>query len=339
MTAAARRLCAASLLVLSGAACRSAPADAPAVIRVAYSGVFDFDDVPSLVANDRLAAEGIRVEIARYRTAELVGDALVRGEIDVGIGSNRTFWTLAARGAPIRTVLDHAANVHRLVARSTLANCRALSGLPVGLNSEGSAGTALARRFFAESCPDARPQILMLPQSNNRIVALESGSLAAAVLKLAEAVEVQRHAPGGFYVMGDFFARWPSIETAGVNVNMTFARAHEALVTEYVRAQLLANRDMLADRAHLIREAERRLGTATDWTPIADAYLALPAWQPDGGLSDAAIAESLAFYFPPGGATPTPRVTDVADASFVRAALANAGEYAARTPTGDRPSP
>jgi ABC-type nitrate/sulfonate/bicarbonate transport system substrate-binding protein len=306
-------------VLAAASACAGAGGPTIERLRVAYSGVYDFDDLPSLVANDRLAVQGIAVEAVHFRTAELIGEALVRGDVDVAIGSNRTFWTLAARGLPVRTVLNHVADVHRFVAPASIQSCRDLSKRTVGLNSEGSAGTALTRRFFAETCPGTEPHWLMLPQSNNRIVALESGSLTASVLKLAEAVELAERLPGRFHVIGDFFRLWPEVLTAGVHVNTAFARAHAQTLTDYVRAQLDANEELL-DRRRLLDVARHYLDPAVDWEPIADAYLALPAWTRTGRFSREEVAASLAFYFPGDGATTPPSVDEVADFAFVEQA-------------------
>ena len=126
-------------------------------IRVGYAGVLDVGDVAAEIAHADSAAAGYVVREQGFATIESLVDALARGDVDVGTGAARAFWAASAKGADLRTVMEHVGNVHRLVSQGQASDCAAVDRRRLALQSEGAAGTALARAYLATHCPDARP--------------------------------------------------------------------------------------------------------------------------------------------------------------------------------------
>jgi ABC-type nitrate/sulfonate/bicarbonate transport system substrate-binding protein len=336
-------LAAAVLLGTAGAcADRSSIATSPR-IRIGYAGTLDFSDMASELAHERLRESGVAVTTRSFPTAELIVDALARGDVDVADGSTRAFWAAAAKGAPIRTVMDHVVDVHRLVVAGE-PGCRAIDGVRLALQSEAAAGTALARAYLARACPDARPDVLFVPGSTNRMAALLSGSLTATVLQLSDVVRLERLAPGRVSVMADFAREWPTVETTGVHVNTRFAAAHPDWVRAYVRARLAANREIAGHGDELVALANRLMGAEPDWATLAPIYMALPAWDPNGGLTREGVKATLDFLVRHTRLSPALTPEMVADLSYLDAALRDLGlsdahpASTAHTDTGSRPA-
>ena len=323
----ARRL--AAVLALAALAACAAPArrPEPIILRVAYPGSADFDDLPSLLAHASLETQGYKVETTHYRVSELAAEALARGDAQFASGSIRTYWAAASRGAPVRTVMDHAADVHQLVVESDIRDCEGLEGQSFALHSAGAVGAALARAYLAEECAGVRPRFLMVPNSDNRAAALLAGAVRASVLTLAEVLRLEQQAPGRFRVLSDFAARWPHVKTTGAYVNVLFAAAHRDVVRDYVRARVIAHRDVLADRRQLPAQASQRLGPSAFWPLVAEAYLDTRAWDPDGGLTRSDIERTLAFFIAHGSLDASLTVDAVADLSYLASVLDELGRY------------
>jgi ABC-type nitrate/sulfonate/bicarbonate transport system substrate-binding protein len=317
-------------------ACAAPDPGLPPVLRVAYPAMADFDDLPSLMAHARLEAKGYRIETTHYRVSELAAEALSRGDAEFANGAVRSYWAAAAKGAPVTTIMDHAANVHRLVVEAGIRDCAALEGRPFALHSEGAVGTALARAYFSEACPDVRPRLLMIPNSDNRAAALLAGAVSGSVLKVAEVIHLEQRAPGRFRVMSDFSARWPHVKTTGVYVNSRFASAHPEAVRDYIRARLQANRDILGDSDRVAAAAAGRLGASTLWPMIARAHTDLGIWHPDGGLTRDDVDETLRFFIAHGSLKAGLTTDHVADLSYLGAALQELGHHPATTGYGGR---
>jgi ABC-type nitrate/sulfonate/bicarbonate transport system substrate-binding protein len=322
----------AGITVVVAAACAVGPGDSrPAPIRVAFANVPDFDDLAALVAHDRLEAEGYAIEYVPFAVSELGAEALARGDVQFANGAVRSYWSAVARGAPIVTLMEHVVDVHRLVATSEIDACDDLDGRQVGIQSAGAAGTALLRAYLDATCPDARPELLYIPQSENRTVALTSGGLDASVLELSDTLWIQAEHPGRFHVLADFQALWPEVPATGVHVNAAYAAAHPEVVLAYIRARLVANRAVAADPTLVVARADRAIGPSPAWPAIAEAYVAANAWHARGRLTPAGVAEALGLFGRYGGLSGRLTAAQVADLTYLDAALAELdGEVADR---------
>ena len=323
-----RRTCWMGVLLVSLAA---AACDRDAAIRVAYAGSADFDMLPSVEAHATLATEGLGVDLVHYARSELAVEAVARGEAEIGHGSVRNYWAAASRGAPVRLVMAHTGNVHRLVAHAAILHCSALDGRGVAVQSEGAAGTVFLRALLADRCPDALPAYLYLQMSTNRAAALLSGRVRATVLKLADVVRLDRLAPGRFRVLGNFGELWGDIVTSGVFVNADWATEHPDLVRRYLRARILSHR-MPVDARELASRAANALGESDDWGAVGGAYVSANVWDADGGVTDETIERSLAFFVEHGNLPASLGGSTAADLSFLTDVLADLDDEARRIP-------
>jgi ABC-type nitrate/sulfonate/bicarbonate transport system substrate-binding protein len=282
-------------------------------IRVAYTSTPDLNDVPSLMAHRALEARGYSVETVFYAQPELATQALSRGDADIALGSARTFWASAYQGAPIVAVMEAARNDHLLVATSGIHTCAVLEGRRVGSHSAGSVGFALLEAYLSEQCPGTEPLFVHIPGSSSRMSALLAGTVDAAVLQQDDLLRAAAPDAARLQVLEVFGRRWPNVATTLVFVNLAFARAHPRAVEDYLRAYLEVTRSNARDAAPLAMEAARVFETTSDLLPVVKAYVANGAWDPRGGLTDAAVEETRRFFVRTGslpGATPPAALVD-----------------------------
>lgn len=299
---------------------------ASTVIRVGYSGEADFSDLPSLLAQARLRAQGVQIESTFFNGTSVAVAEVSRGTVDIMNGSMIGVWMAISRGAAVRTIMDHAADPYRFVAGPGIDTCAALNGRRVGLAADSSVSTHLVRAYLAEECPSARPEVLTIGESSNRVAAFLAGGIDAAGLELSSWLWLQKQAPGRFILLSDFSQRWPAIRTTGVHVNTAFARAHRDLVEEYVRAVLAANRDVLADPGLLVAAASERMGRSEDWPATARAYAEAAAWSPRGRLTREDVESTLTFFQSHSRLDSHLTAGEVADLSFLDKAIADTHE-------------
>ncbi len=284
----------ASMAVLGVAGCGGRPAEPGGLIRIANTGIADFDDIPALDGHAMLEAQGYRIERSEYRLSALAAEALARGDADIGIGAVTTYLAAAAKGAPIRLVGEHVANPHRLVGRSG-SSCRSLDGASLAVQSPGAASAVFAEAWLDAECPDSEARLAFIQQSDNRLAALLSGHVAAAVLKVGEIVRLERLAPGRFTVLADFSMSWPDLVVVGVFANERWAATHPGDLAAYLQATRAAadgvrRVDALAARALAI------LGPSDDWEDVARKYIDAEAWWRGGGLSRTRVEATLGFF-------------------------------------------
>jgi ABC-type nitrate/sulfonate/bicarbonate transport system substrate-binding protein len=281
----------------AGAACHRPAPDATArLIRVGYTGEADFGDLPSFVAHTRLRAAGYEVVVTHFSASDVAVQAVQSGIVNIIHGSMISAWIAASRGARIRTVMEHVANPYRLVVVGSISSCEDLTARRLALPAESAVSTHLVRAFIKEECPDAKPQVFSLTESSSRAAAFLAGGVDAGGLELSSLIWLKQQGPGRFKVLSDFSKRWPHIKTTGVHVNSDFARQRPAVVGDYIRALLAANRDVAAEPSLLVSTAAERLGRSEDWPAAARAYLDEGVWPEEGGLTAEDVQATLDFF-------------------------------------------
>jgi NitT/TauT family transport system substrate-binding protein len=307
-------------------ACSRSPAEL--AIRAGYPSISDFQDLPSLMAFDMLKEQGYAVEITFFAQSELAVESLAQGMTDIGFGSDRTHWAAVHQGAPIVTVMEQVANAWSVMAVREIEQCAHLDRQRLAIHSEGSVQTAMLDAYLQQECPQAQPEILIIPGSENRAAALLAGEIQATPLELGDVTLINMQAADRFHILVDFSQTLPDLLTTGVHVNREFAAQHPQVVLDYLTALLQVHRRLQAEPTLLGAEAAARLGIAEDAIPaIIDAHMRIGAWDPDGGMTAEAVDYSLKFYVDTGSLSPSLTPAAIADLSFLEQALSNLGHY------------
>jgi NitT/TauT family transport system substrate-binding protein len=292
-------------------------------IRVTGGETPNFADLPTLVAQRRLAAAGYTIEQVGFAQAELALEAMARGAADVSFGAIATYWAAAMRGAPVVTVMEQARTRHMIVARAPIRTCADLHGRTVAVNSLGAAGGNLFKAYIAEECPGTAAQMLVMPRPANRSAALLAGGIDAAMVLREHALQLAARSAGGIVAIEDFARRWPLVATVGMYVNRDFARQNPQAVEDFMRAQLDAIREIGADPVKLAEAARRELGDSDDVTALADAFVRAEAWDPTGGLTPEIVNATVRFLVDTGSVTGPLDPARVVDRSYLDRIRAN----------------
>jgi ABC-type nitrate/sulfonate/bicarbonate transport system substrate-binding protein len=218
--------------------------------------------------------------------------------------------------------MEQVANGWSLLARPEVTSCAALHGKRLALSGEGSLSAALSLAYLRRGCPGTEPQIVIIAGSENRAAALLAGVVDASPVERAESLRLARQAPGRLHTLVDFAAAQPWLQTTGVHVSRAWALRDPEAMQAYLRALLEVHAEVEGDPGVLAAEAQRRLSLDP---AIVAAHVAAGAWDPDGGLTAAKVADTLAFFVAAGSlpATLTPSgVADLAPLERARAARA-----------------
>jgi ABC-type nitrate/sulfonate/bicarbonate transport system substrate-binding protein len=289
-------------------------------LRAAYTSAVDIGDLPSLLAHRALDGTGYRVEPTFFAQPELAVEALASGGVDVASGGNRAFWAAAAKGADLLMIMEHSENGYQLAAVTGISRCEDLHKRTLALSSQGSLPTALGDAYL-QRCPAAKPRVLIMPHSGDRLSALLAGAVDAAVLQRADVTRLEQQAPGRFTTLEGFAAAFPDLDFEGVFVTRRFARTQRAAVVDYVKERVRANRRVLANPALLFEEARRWPTMGTLGRDVVEGEVRAPAWARDGGVTRASVAATLDFFIQVGSLPPSLTTDGVADLSFLEEAL------------------
>ena len=313
-------------LIAAAAGCKSSGRSGPVTIRAAFPTAPDVNDVPAVMALERLRQRGYDVRIIYFASPDLGVAALADGRADIGHGAIRGHWSAIAKGARMRTVMEQAKNAWSLVTHSAIRGCTDLDGKRLAVNSPGSLSNALLQDYLKESCPSARAKVLFISGSDNRSVAMQRGEADGALLELSDVMELERDAQGRNHTLVDFAKEMPNLATGGVHVTDAFAKDHPDVVREYIETLLTVHREIKSKRGMLASALGEILKMEPDRAArIADAYLARNLWLTDGGLTPEAVATSLRLYQRAGAYPDSLTAEQVADPTFLQAVLTKIG--------------
>lgn len=302
------------------------PVKKSGVIRVGFPTSPDAADVPSLMAHELLKAQGYSIERTDFDNPELVVAALAEGRIDISNGSTRTHWAAAQKGADIVTIMQEAANEWSFVARADITACADLNGKKLGVQSAGSISNALLQAYLSQNCPEAKPQVLYVAGSENRIVALQAGELDGTLIEIAEGLQLEKAAAGKFPVLFSFARALPQLKTTGIYTSRAFGTKKPEIVRDYLRAVLTVYRSVRENPQPLYDALQKQLKwDAATAKEIGDAYLAHNIWNVDGDLSQDDVKYSLDLFVKTGSIPPGLDPAKITDTSYLDAVLNEMG--------------
>lgn len=274
-------------------------------------------DVPMYMALDKLKADGYDVQISDFQSPETMTLALQQGQVDFEGTSAGTAFSAIDAGFDGRVFLGMAMSDFLMVAKKDLATCASLDGKNVGVQSQEGTTGVLTSRWFASECPSAKPNVLIVPGSENRVAGLIAGQLDAAPIDSQNAAQLQAQKP-------DMFAPIESFSKSAVLASV-FVASNGWLQgsPDTVKALVAAYNDVVnqtnSDPTAFIERTKQLLA---DTDPaivenVAKSYVSRKVLVPVSGVQDAVIADAIAFYSSaqPYGKVKAP--ADVATTEFV----------------------
>jgi NitT/TauT family transport system substrate-binding protein len=304
-------------------------AGAPAktgVLHFGQRGSAGIKDLPSLLAIDALRAQGYEVSITELASGELVAEAMEHGDIDIANVTPSIAWAAVAKGAGLRTVVGNYDNAFYLAVKKEIRECRDLDGRSLAFSTRQATGYILFEQYLKEHCPGVTPQILLIGQSPSRVAALQAGEVDGAYLELEDWLALDRQKPGDFQIFLDFGKEYPDFLGSGFCARGPWAQQHPEIVKDFAKSLITMQRRLASDPEMLKAEIAQRFDIeATEAQRLAEAYQAQRLWDLNGALTYDNIQYTLDAMAKAGSLPPGLKAQDVADLSYMDAALDEIG--------------
>jgi ABC-type nitrate/sulfonate/bicarbonate transport system substrate-binding protein len=290
-------------------------------------GSLNTREVPPLMALESLREQGYTTEAVSIPRAELIVEALLRGDLEVGAVTPTTLWAAIAKGADLRTIAARSTRVSRLVARREIQTCRDLQDRSVAFNNLGNTDKAMFDAYLRQHCPDVTPRIVVIADSANRTAALQAGRIdSAELVELDHWLYLEDNEPGRFNVLLDFATEFPGLGMSSFAVRSDWARQNPESVKDFLRALLMVYRRVAATPLLLQEESAKRLFLSpAEAERLTGASLAANVWDVNGGLTEANVQATIDFLTGTGSLPTGMRAEDVADLTYLDAVLDEIG--------------
>jgi ABC-type nitrate/sulfonate/bicarbonate transport system substrate-binding protein len=295
-------------------------------ISVAVRGSPNVKDLPFLMALDVLRDQGYTVDVITLAKGELIAQAIEQGDVNIANVSPSILWVAVAQGADIRTVAGNYDNTFYLVTETNVETCHDLDGLSLAFSSKLAAGYVLFEEYIAANCPGVTPQIVIIGQSENRVVALQSGEIDGAYLEMEQWLVLSDQSPGDYHIILNYGQEYPHYLVSGFAAQKSWADGNPEILTDFVRSLLTSQRRSLSDTEALVsRVAELLELDAEGAARVAEAYLEQGVWDPNGGLDLDRIEYTLGILRASGAVPEEMTPDDVADLAAMNAVLDELG--------------
>jgi NitT/TauT family transport system substrate-binding protein len=310
----------------AASAAAAANAGAKPAMKFAYSSP-SFAYIPMFMAQDAMKAMGYAVDSATFNQPELAVQAISQNETQFSSGSTYTVMQAIQKGAKIKLIADRNANEWTITSANAIADCAGLNGKKVGIASEGAVSTAMLNQWLQQKCPQAKPNILVIADSDQRGAAMLAGQLDASPLQLDSQVALYKKGPGKFRTLADFSKELPQLDTSAIYVSSDFLAKNRPAVVDFVGELLKANRAVAAN-PQLLKEnnAKYKFGGDDVIDDVIKAYLGINAFDKNGAVTNDRVAYSIDFFTKANQLKPGLKVEDVADVSVLNDALAKVGK-------------
>ena len=295
-------------------------------IHVAVRGSPNVKDLPFLDALDLLRAQGYTVEMTALDKGELIAQAIEQGDIHIANVSPSILWVAVSKGADVRTIVGNYNNPFYLVVRKEIESCTDLDGRSLAFSSKQAAGYVLFEDYVAKNCPGIGPQIVLISQSENRVVALQSGEIDGVYIEIEQWMVLENQNAGNFRIILNYGEEYPDYLVSGFCAQRSWAELNPEMVRDFVRALLTSQRALMSDPDRFQAEVAELLDLEpVDAKRITDAYLELGVWDANGALTPENIEYSLNILRESGAVPADTKVEDVADLTYMTAVLDEIG--------------
>lgn len=276
----------------------SGPASAQDMqVRIGLGDIATVETLNLLIALERAKERGVEVELTAFKDEDIAAQAVVNGQVDVGVGT--PYALIQKVGAPIRIFYQLSTlKFYPVVDAEAYPDWASLDGEPFVYHGRGS-GTEAMGNLLAEQNGIEFGEISYVPGSEVRGVALMQGNIKATFLDIANKNLVMEKAPGKFHILptGEVNA-----SDEALYARQEWLQENQETVQVLLEELLKTWRDINNDPAAVAAERER-LGLLPDLPEDLVAQIG-PYFQqaveesmfPADGGGEAAARSDFGFY-------------------------------------------
>jgi ABC-type nitrate/sulfonate/bicarbonate transport system substrate-binding protein len=288
-------------------------------VALGFAGGSGPTDMPAVLALEALKAQGWDTEVIEFDSPDILTQALLNGQVQIAAMGPATALAADLAGADLKMVAKNNRNDFLILSAAGVADCAGLDGRVVAIHSTGSTTTAHLTRYMQSTCPDAKPNIIVLSGSANRVAALLNGQIEGTIVRFEDWMAITGGQDDRARILAKLVDEQPTLLTQAIVVSAGKLEADRPAVAAFVAALDAQFAEVYADPAAFAAKAAPHL-KEMDPAQLASVYAALVEAQMfplHEGLNREQVADTIAFYEAAGKAEPGKlSPDDVADFSF-----------------------
>ena len=268
-------------------------------IKLGHPSTISLYDTPAIMTRERLNSQGWNVSSVEFTRTDLNVQALAQGTIQLANSQIMDPVRAIQKGAKLFFLMENNGGEFVMIAKNEIKDCKDIDGKKFAIHGE-AATTSLAIKLWLLNNCKIKPNIMVIPGGENRIVALQNNQIDATLVQLGDWLNLDSQAPGRYHIIktGNLF----NISGASFWANGEWLRKNEEVATAYIAKLLKTFRMVHANPKVLEPVVAKHLPDMPKHiiAPAIKAYLeVVRAWPQNGG--DTSILDDTVKFFTDSG--------------------------------------
>jgi len=294
-------------------------------LKLGHPSSISLYDMPAMLTRERLNANGWNVSSVEFTRTDLNVQALTQGTVQISNSQVMDPIRANQRGAKLVFLMENNGGEFVLIGKNEIKDCKDIDGKRFAIHGEAATTSLAAKLWVLNNCK-VKPNIMVIPGGENRIVALQNNQIDATLVQLGDWLNLDAKAPGKYHIIntGTLF----NISGASFWANTDWLRKNEDVATAYITEMLKSFRMVHANPKILEPVVAKYLPDMPKniVPPAIKGYLeVVRAWPQNGG--DTSILDDTVKFFTDNGELKTQVNTkEIVDGKILSAALAKIGK-------------
>jgi ABC-type nitrate/sulfonate/bicarbonate transport system substrate-binding protein len=264
-------------------------------IQLGHPSTISFYDVPNEITHERLNKQGWNLKSVEFTRTDLNSQALAQGTVQLAVSQILDPLRAIEKGGKIVFLMENNGGEFVMIAKSEIKDCKGIDGKRFAIHGD-TAPVALAGRLWLINECKIKPNVMIIPGGENRIVALQNNQIDATIVQLGDWLNLDSQKPGLFRIIetGNLF----NISGASIWANTGWLEKNEPVATAYI-AELLKTYRMIHANPKAAEAAFLKYAPDTPKQVVGTAirsYLDIVrAWPQNGG--DATLLDDTIKFF------------------------------------------
>lgn len=296
-------------------------------IKLGHPSSISLYDLPAVLTHERLNRNGWNTSSVEFTRTDLNVQALAQGTIQFANSQVMDPVRATQKGAKLSFIMENNGGEFVMVAKNDIKDCKEIEGKRFAIHGEASTTSLAVKLWLLNDCK-VKPNMIVIPGGENRIVALQNNQIDATLVQLGDWLNLDAKAPGRYHIIrtGNLF----NISGASFWANMDWLRKNEEVATAYIAETLKSFRMVHANPKILEPLVAKHLPDLPKniIAPAIKAYIEIVrAWPQNGG--DTSILDDTVKFFTDNGELKTAVNTkDLVDSKILVGALGKVGKVA-----------
>ena len=296
-------------------------------IKLGHPSSISLYDMPAVLTHERLNANGWNVKSVEFTRTDLNVQALAQGTIQIANSQVMDPVRASQKGAKLAFLMENNGGEFVTIAKNEIKDCKEIDGKRFAIHGE-AATTSLAVKLWLLNDCKVKPNIMVIPGGENRIVAIQNNQIDATLVQLGDWLNLDAKAPGRYHVIrtGNLF----NISGASFWANVDWLRKNEEVATAYLAELLKTFRMVHANPKILEPVVAKHLPDMpkTIIAPAIKAYLEIVRAWPQNGGDTSTLDDTVKFFTDNGELKTTVNTKELVDGKILSAALSRVGRVA-----------